>query len=62
MLATTTTDTSTSTIYPGGYSPGDTGNWSDIGPWFATVIFALVLAPFAFHSLMNAVRRVFGMA
>lgn len=57
MTTTTVSDTATSTTFPGGYDPGDTGNWSDIGPWWAAVVFAVVLAPFAFKTFLAAVRH-----
>lgn len=61
MIPMTVTDTSTATTNPyGAYSPGDTGNWSDIGPWFAAVMFGLVLIPFAFKTLLAGIYRVIG--
>lgn len=44
--------------YPGGYSPGDTGNWESIGPWFGGVICAAVFAPLAWLSFTKYVREV----
>lgn len=41
----------------GHFDRGDTGDWSDIGPWFASVVFAVVLVPFAWLTLVGAVRR-----
>lgn len=46
------------TPYPGGYSPGDTGNWSDMPAWFAALITAAFLGPLAWLSLMRWVRPV----
>lgn len=59
------TDTATATVVSnpyGDYSPGDTGNWSDLGPWFGLLILSAVLVPYAFKTLMGAVHRIFGMA
>jgi hypothetical protein len=44
--------------YPGGYTY-DESNWSDIGPWFASMVFAVVLAPYAFQTFMKWIRESF---
>lgn len=46
-----------STPYPGGYTPGDTGNWGDIGPWWAAFVAAGVIAPFALKTFVRWVRE-----
>lgn len=46
------------TADPAGYTPGDTGNWNDLGPWWAAVIAAACLAPFAFLFFVRIGRRV----
>lgn len=55
--------TATSAPAPTPHEAGYTyeqANWSDIGPWFATFIFALILAPYAFMTLVKWVREAFG--
>lgn len=48
----------TATPYAGGYAPGDTGNWSDIGPWFAALLAAVVIGPFALYTFLNWIKEV----
>lgn len=42
---------------PAGYSPGDTGNWSDMSGWFAGVLVAVVLGPFALVTFLRWFRK-----
>lgn len=56
-IAESTSSPVVATAYPGGYEGSDNGNWTDLGPWFAAVICAAVLAPFAFRMVADLIRR-----
>lgn len=47
------------TPYAGGYTPQDPGNWTDIGPWFATLLVAVVLGPYCLMTFLRWIREVF---
>ncbi len=57
--AATSSPAPTPTPYAGGFTPQDTGNWSDIGPWFATLLVAVVLGPYCLMTFLRWIREVF---
>lgn len=56
----TTSPAPAPSAYAGGYSPGDTGNWENIGPWFAALLAACVIGPIALKTLLRWIQEAFG--